>query len=275
MSKVITLLNEKGGVGKTTVATHLAADLAIRGDRVLLIDSDGQGHATILLGLQKEPGFYTLAAVWGQEHEDEEKVDIRRWLRRVPHENFASADADGVGPFYLVPGNVRSKDISSRTTDAYSVLRIVHHLAANFDWIIFDTSPAPSITQSMILMATDRVIIPTKCEFLAFDGVVESMAHINQHNEVRQRLNLAPVKVMGIVPTIYRPQTIEHSENLESLIQQYGTLVWDPIQQYTSWTEVTRQRRTIFAEAPNSRAATSARNLTAKFLQEVLNVETR
>lgn len=58
--KIITLLNEKGGVGKTTIATHIAAGLAVRGMRVLLVDADPQGHATVSLGLQKEPGLYDL-----------------------------------------------------------------------------------------------------------------------------------------------------------------------------------------------------------------------
>ena len=58
--KIVTLLNEKGGVGKTTLATHLAAGLAIRGKRVILVDADPQGHATIAFGLSKEPGFYDL-----------------------------------------------------------------------------------------------------------------------------------------------------------------------------------------------------------------------
>ena len=58
--KVITLLNEKGGVAKTTMAVHAAAGLAIKGYKVVLIDADAQGHATIALGRQKEPGFYDL-----------------------------------------------------------------------------------------------------------------------------------------------------------------------------------------------------------------------
>ena len=58
--KIVTLLNEKGGVGKTTTATHLAAGLAIRGHRVLLLDTDPQGHATVTLGNKKMPGFYDL-----------------------------------------------------------------------------------------------------------------------------------------------------------------------------------------------------------------------
>ena len=58
--KIITLLNEKGGVGKTTLATHIAAGLAFRGFRVVLVDADPQGHATVALGLPKEPGLYDL-----------------------------------------------------------------------------------------------------------------------------------------------------------------------------------------------------------------------
>ena len=58
--KIITLLNEKGGVGKTTIATHIAAGLAIRGQRVVLVDADPQGHATIAFGLTKGTGLLRL-----------------------------------------------------------------------------------------------------------------------------------------------------------------------------------------------------------------------
>src|SRR3954466_5276087 len=100
--KVTTLLNEKGGVGKSTLATHIAAGLSIKGLRVLLIDADAQGHAGLSLGMAKAPGLYDLLArdaEWDQ-------------VLRVPSEaNFAIPGERVTGELWLLPSNVETRVI--------------------------------------------------------------------------------------------------------------------------------------------------------------------
>jgi cellulose biosynthesis protein BcsQ len=101
----------------------------------------------------------------------------------------------------------------------------------------FYTSPTPSLLHGSIYLATDYIIYPTKCEYLSFDGLVESIKHREAAQAHRDKWNLGPIEVLGIVPTMYRNQTIEHSENLKELRQQFGDLVWPPIHQRTIWAE--------------------------------------
>ena len=115
---VITLLNEKGGVGKTTLATHIAAGLAIKGYRVVLIDSDPQGNATSAVGLEKRPNFYDLTVrndswrdVLGTVHPD---------VYGEPHEAPK-------GQLLAVSGNKESRNIANMIGDNKHIRRQCHH----------------------------------------------------------------------------------------------------------------------------------------------------
>src|SRR5690606_2289735 len=102
--KVVTLLNEKGGVGKTTVATHIAAGLAIKGHRVLLADADPQGHATVMYGLTKEPGLYDLLV---------RNAPYQRVLRVISPELYEIPGQAVEGKLYLLPSNVETRNIAN------------------------------------------------------------------------------------------------------------------------------------------------------------------
>jgi chromosome partitioning protein len=243
--KIITLLNEKGGVGKTTVATHIAAGLAIRGHRVVLVDADPQGHATIAFGLTKEPGFYDLIV---------RNAPFQDVLRPVPAERFNVPDEakNTKGQLLIVPSNTETRSIAVNTSDAFTVLKRFNQLRSAIDYIIVDTSPTPSLLHASIYMATDGIIYPTKCEAWSFDGLRESFEHKNQFTSLRQNYNLADIRVIGIVPTMFRSKTLEHRENLANLRQAFGDLVWKPLPVRTIWAEVASARRTVFSLAPGT-----------------------
>src|SRR5690606_35498477 len=135
--KVITLLNEKGGVAKTTMAIHAAAGLAIKGYRVVIIDADAQGHATIALGRQKGPGFYDLIV---------RDAPFDQVLRHISPERYATREmAENMkGDLLLVPSNVETRSISHNISDAFAVLKRVMQIRDAIDCVIFDTSPTPS-----------------------------------------------------------------------------------------------------------------------------------
>jgi len=249
---VITLLNEKGGVGKTTLATHIAAGLAVSGHRVVLIDADPQGHATVMCGMPKEPGLYNLLV---------RDAGLQDTMRQVPGEQYRMAGRDLKGELFLLPSNIETRNIANSISDAFAVSDRVRELEELIDFVIFDTSPTPSLLHGSIYLATDHIIYPTKCEYLSFDGLVESIRHREAAQQHRERWNLGPIEVMGIVPTMFRRQTLEHRENLKDLCNMFGDKVWPPITQRTVWTEAVSDRRPVFAMQPRSPAAAEALDL--------------
>jgi chromosome partitioning protein len=244
---IITLLNEKGGVGKTTLATHIAAGLAIRGYRVVLADSDPQGNATTAFGAQKEPGFYDLIV---------RNAKFQDVLRLISPERYALPDdaATIQGSLMLIPSNIESRNIAGSISDAFSVLRRFHQLRDMVDFVVFDTSPTPSLLHASIYMATDGIIYPTKCESWSFDGLRESLGHREQFDPLRMKYNLAPINVLGIVPIMFRTKTVEHSENLNLLKKAFGDIVWKPIPEAIIWAEAAGMKRSLFSIAPDSKA---------------------
>ncbi len=247
--KVITFLNEKGGVGKTTLATHMAAGLAARGHRVVLVDADPQGHATVMCGLTKEPGLYDLLV---------REVPFKDALRFVPPEQYQVPGEPASGRLYVIPSNIETRSIANSISDAFAVNDRFYELRETIDFVIFDTSPTPSLLHGSIYLATDAIIYPTKCEYLAFDGLVESIKHRLAAQAHRDKWNLGDIQVLGIIPTMYRHQTVEHTENLKELRKQFGELVWPPVAQRTIWAEAATMRQPVFALAPESKAAHEA-----------------
>lgn len=262
--KVITLLNEKGGVGKTSLAVHAAAGLAIKGYRVVLIDADAQGHATIALGRSKEPGFYDLIV---------REAPFDQVLRHIPRERYAAPEIIPTmkGELYLVASNVETRSIAQNISDAFAVLKRIMQLRDAIDFVIFDTSPTPSLTHASIYMATDAIVMPTKLEAWSFDGLRETLAHKDQFQPIRQQYNLSAIKLYGIVPTLYRKGTLEHDTNLEILKERFGNQVWEPIPQRTIWSEAATAKCTVFALAPDSKTAQEAWGFVNK-IEEVVNV---
>lgn len=259
--KVITLLNEKGGVGKTTLSVTLAAGLAGMGYRVLLIDTDPQGHAGLSLGLEKAPGFYDLIVRGADLGQVTKLIPYNRYL---PPQDVSSA----TGKLYIVPSNSESRGIPAQIDDDLTMLKLAVQLekARIVDFVIFDTSPTPSLTHKMLLIASDGVIYPTEANMLSMDGLSESIKHVKAANRERANEGLPQIQLLGIVPMRTR-RTLEHNSNLEQLEQVFGnTTLWNPMQTRTVWEECTRERLGIFAYAPNETAADDARRFVQSFL---------
>lgn len=241
--KVLTLSNEKGGVGKTTIALHIAAGMALRGWRVLLIDADAQAHATISLGLPKEPGLYNLLA---------RDADFETVLREPARERWASPESGG-GRLLVLPGNVETRVIPMVIDDALLFRQRLAELDGLVDLVVIDTAPTPSLLHGSIYLATTDLVYPTQCEALALDGLAQSIAHKNALNETRISAGLGPLRVMGIQPTMYRQQTDAHDHGLRLLTKEFKALLWPSIPQRTVWVERAWAGRTMFAYRPKGR----------------------
>lgn len=259
---VITLINEKGGVGKTTLAIHIAAGLAARGSRVVIIDGDPQGHATIRNGVKKAPALYDLLVRDGE---------WKNAVRAVAPERFV-IPGKSPGKLWVVPSNVETRNIASSISDADALALRLDELKDMVDIVIIDTSPTPSLLHGAFYTATDKIIYPTKLSFTSFDGLVESIHRRMAADEARQkRWGLPPIQVAGIVPVEYRASTVEQQRNLEELKKQFGDLVWRPIPQRTIWTESESAALPVYALDPHSEAALDVWELVDR-IQEVLSV---
>ncbi len=262
--RIITLLNEKGGVGKTTVSFHIAAGLAVAGFRVLAVDADAQGSLTETMGFEQSAGLYDLIV---------RNQAFKEVLHFVNPEIYEYPNREVRGQLFLLSSNVETQSIATNSKDALAFVRRFSELEDTVDFVIIDTSPTPSLLHGAIYLATDAILYPTKCEYLSFRGLQNSFMHREENERYRSQFNFAPIANLGIVPNIYRQGTLEHRDNLAELTETYGDLVWEPIPQSTIWTESSRVHRTIWNYAPGSASAKHGWNLLKKFLEAIKHVK--
>ena len=234
-------INEKGGSGRTTASVNLAAGLAQRGRRVLLIDGDEQGHATIACGFEKFAGLYDLMvrrAKWGD-------VAIP-----VDAERYGSA---GLSNLSLVGSNVETRSIALNITDAWTLATRLREVENDFEFCLIDTSPTPSLLHSTVYLAADYIICPTELEVLGVDGLEESIKRVQAARAVHGK----DLRLAGVIPNKARLRTLEHRENLAYLQKKYGNAVWPPIPLSIIWPEAVAYQRPVIVHAPDHEAAFS------------------
>ena len=247
--QMITLLNEKGGVGKTTQAIHIAAGLAVMGQRVVLVDADAQGHATISFGLVKEPGLYDLLV---------RDAEFNSILRTVARERYCYPGEVSGGALYVVPSNVETRSIAGGVgDDLWLFQERFAELEGLIDVVVVDTSPTPSLLHGLIYMATDYLIYPTELANLSIDGLAESIRHKAKANLSRQARGLGEIKVLGIQPTMYRKTDVQ-DYNLQELLKTFKQQVWPTLPQRTVWEERAEARKAVWTYRPKSKAAQEA-----------------
>jgi chromosome partitioning protein len=190
IAKTIAVVNQKGGVGKTTTAINLAAGLALAERRTLLIDLDPQGNATTGLGIQKGGLYPTVYHVLlGSEPID--KAIHETALRQVL---LVPSDIDLVGAeIELVSLDSRERRLRNALGPALD----------QFDYVIIDCPPSLGLLTLNALVAADRVLVPLQCEFYALEGLTHLLTTVKR---VRDRLNPS-LSVEGIVLTMFDGRT--------------------------------------------------------------------
>jgi chromosome partitioning protein len=206
MSEVITIANQKGGVGKTTTAVNLSAALAQHGKKVLLIDADPQTNATTSLGFNRNDYEYNIYHVL---------IGIKSIPEVTLASNFKNLD--------IVPANIGlvgvEKEFYGSTKKNRELLlkKAIKPIKSSYDFIIIDSPPALGPITINALGAADSVIIPIQCEYFALEGLAQLL---NTINLLKKSINPKLV-IKGFLPTMFSIQNNLSKQVLEDLSHHF------------------------------------------------------
>lgn len=212
MVRILAIANQKGGVGKTTTAVNLACGLAQQGQRVLLVDLDPQGNATMGAGVEKRTTLPTAYQILlGQS-------DVS-----------ASRQRSLQGGFDIVPAN---RELAGSEVEMVEFERREFRLkielvkvADDYDFILIDCAPTLNLLTVNALAAAHAVLIPMQCEYYALEGLTDLIATIKK---VKQNLN-PNIEIAGLLRVMYDPRSTLAQQVAAELKSHFGDKVFDTV----------------------------------------------
>ena len=230
----IAVFNHKGGTGKTTTAVSIAAGLASKGKKVLLVDTDAQGNVSVSLGAGSERSLYHVL-VMGLQVKDAVK-EVRPNLHLLPsNETLAAAE------LYLAGRQNRDRVLADRLNTA----------ASDYDYVVLDCSPSLSLMNQNALVFADSVLVPVACDYLSLVGVRQVLKTVKNVNSLLHH----PVQIWGVLPTFFDGRAKICNEAVATLKDHFGDKCLPPIRAAIKVKEAPSVGQTIFEYAAGSNAA--------------------
>lgn len=249
--KILSLVNEKGGVGKTTLAKHIAAMFALMGQHVLIVDADPQANTTQQMRIAREGGLFNLLvrrAAWDLVWKAAPRA---AWAGHIPT----------TGSLTVVPGNEETRAIPGLVEDVGLMRKRLEELTGQIDLVVIDTSPTPSLLQAMIYIATNAIVYPTQAQGLSLDGLNNSVGRVQTLNRTRKEFGLPSADMIGVVPTMLR-RTSAHQTGIDMLIDHFGSgMVMGGLDMSTVYQDAEFMMETLFTYDPDHAATAQMRDV--------------
>ncbi len=250
MGKIVGLVNQKGGVGKTTTAINLAACLALEGMRILLVDCDPQANASSGLGLQRDDNRHSVYDVVAGDSPAQSAIlptDIDL-LSLLP------------GSKNLTGANIELANAEDRTLRLRRALEPVKDL---FDFVVLDCPPALDLLTLNVLSAAETLIVPMQAEYFALEGVSELISTLER---VRSAYN-PTLNIEGVLLTMFDERTNLAQQVTETLREYFRELLFQTvIPRNVRLAEAPSHGKPVALYDPRSRGTEAYFNLTAEFL---------
>lgn len=230
----IAIFNHKGGTGKTTTAVSIAAALANKGKRVLLVDTDAQGNVAASLGIRCEKSLYHVLVMGLPPAEA--AIPVRANLDVLgSNETLAAAE------LYLAGRRERDRVLRERLSSTSQL----------YDVVILDCSPSLSLMNQNALVFAESLLIPVACDYLSLVGVRQVLRTVKHVNQLLHH----PVRIGGVIPTMYDARAKICQDSLSTLREHFGALCLPPIRATAKIKEAPANAKTIFEWAGDSNGA--------------------
>jgi chromosome partitioning protein len=254
MGKIISIVNQKGGVGKTTTAVNLAASLGVLEKQILLIDADPQANATSALGINL--------------HESQEKKTIYEVIENNinPNDTIITTESPNLD---IIPSTINlvgaEIELVNHPDREKMLKNQLEKIKENYDFILIDCPPSLGLITINSLSASDSVLIPIQCEYFALEGLGQLMNTIRKI----QNFHNSELSIEGLLLTMYDSRLRLSNNVIEEVKMHFEDIVFNTIiQRNVRLSEATGFGESIIKYDANCRGAINYLNLAKEFIQK-------